>query len=403
MISVDKAKELIWSAVPKMPVEICSITAACGRVLAQDVVAPLQLPMFDNSAMDGYAVRSEDTTGAEVGNVVLLKLAGESAAGAPESGYVIGAMECRRIFTGAPVPPGADAVIRQEDVTVADGGIEIRLSVARGSNVRYAGEEVKIGDVVLEKGEQLTPAGIGILASLGLEKIEVFRRPRVGIIVTGSEIVTNIADLQPGKIFDSNSHVLAAALGQLGVPVTFRSSCKDDREILGSTIRDGLEQVDVLLVTGGVSVGDYDYVKEMATQAGVVELFWRIKQKPGKPLFAGTTVGNTKIFFGMPGNPASVLTGFYEYVRPALLMAMGKRNAQPVSTMMRLSKSYHKPAGLTHFLKGNLRPDGTADILQYQGSHMMSSFARTNCLVVIPEETTEIEEGELVEVHLLPV
>jgi len=402
MISVARAKELVLLAAPTMPVESCSINAARGRVLAKDVLTSLQLPLFDNSAMDGYAVRSEDTSGADDSNVVELKRTGESAAGAPDSGDILGSMECRRIFTGAPMPPGADAVIRQEDVVVANGVIQIQQSVGRGSNIRYAGEELKIGDVVLEKGEQLTPAGIGILASMGVKDVEVYCRPRVGIIVTGSEIVDDIADLHPGKIFDSNSHVLAAALEQMGVPLVLRSSCKDDREILGAAILDGLAQVDVLLVTGGVSVGDYDYVKELAAQAGVGELFWRVKQKPGKPLFVGTAEEGKKMFFGMPGNPASVLVSFYEYVRPALLMAMGKRESGPATTMAKLVKSYRKGAGLTHFLKGNLREDGSVNILQNQGSHTMSSFAKANCLVIIPEEITEIEEGELVEVHLLP-
>ncbi len=404
MIDVKEAQQIILSTVRVQPAEECGLSEACGRVLAEDLASPISMPLFDNSAMDGYALRSCDVAAATEDNPVYLTLSGEVAAGdGVESGMMLQPHHAAQIFTGAMVPAGADAVIRQEDVTAEETKITIKRAVKLNENIRFMGEEIRHGDKVLTAGTRLSPAGVGVLASLGQTSISVFSRPRVGILVTGSEIVGATADLRPGKIFDSNSFALAAALRELDIPVTFQKTCIDDRETLQRELIDGLNQTDVLLVTGGVSVGKYDFVKETAAKVGIEELFWRVKQKPGKPIFFGATTDRTKLFFGLPGNPASVLVSFYEYVRPALLSAMGMRGPFLTATIATLKNDFSKRVGLTHFLKGNLASDGTVEILERQGSHMMSSFARANCLVVLGEAVNDLAKGDKVEVHLLAV
>ncbi len=406
MISVQEAQEIILSAVRRQPPEECMLTEACGRITAEDVISPIPLPPFNNSAMDGYALRKCDVAAATDDNPVRLILAGEVAAGDSVSEKSLQQElqpgHTAQIFTGAMVPAGADAVIRQEDVVVEEQVIVIKRPVKLNENIRFKGEEVKAGDTVLTSGSSLSPAGVGVLASLGLKNVPVFSRPKVGILVTGSEIVHNRDDLAPGKIFDSNSFTLLAALREMNIPITFQQTCLDDRATLQRELARGLEATDVLLVTGGVSVGKYDFVKETAAQVGIEELFWRVKQKPGKPLFFGATADRKKLFFGLPGNPASVLVSFYEYVRPALLKSMGSSQPFLLNTTAALHQDYTKRPGLTHYIKGKLVSDGTVEILDGQASHMMSSFAQANCLVVMDETVAELKKGDQVKIHLLP-
>ena len=404
VISVTEAKRLILAAVKPLPAVSCDLADACGRVLAADVVSPFPLPLHDNSAMDGYALRSADTEQASDNNPLSLTVIGVIAAGESTHGLPpLLPTQAVQIFTGAMVPPGANAVIRQEDVTIHGGQIVLTRPVRPKESLRFKGEEVGEGDTVLTAGEVLSPAGIGVLASLGLKSVQRATRPRVGILVTGSEIVTDFIHLQPGKIFDSNSHVLTAALQRMGLPPVFRKSCVDDRETLRQTIGDGLAKCDVLLVTGGVSVGKFDHVKEVSAELGIEEIFWKVRQKPGKPLFFGSTKDGQKLLFGLPGNPASVLVCFYQYVYPALMKAMGATEPFLASAHVGLHKDFAKPPGLTHFLKARLTAGGTVEILERQGSHMMSSFARANCLAAIDEAVTDLRKGDMVEIHLLPL
>lgn len=406
MIDVQEARRIILSAVRQQAAEECELPEACGRVLAQDVISPIPLPPFNNSSMDGYALRSSDVTAASEANPICLALSGEMAAGdsAPDHlQQVLQPMHAIQIFTGALVPAGADAVIRQEDVVAAENTITLHRPVKLNENIRFQGEEVKPGDIVLQAGIMLPPAGVGVLASIGVKTVFVYARPRVGILVTGSEIVSDAGELLPGKIFDSNSYTLAAALQLMNIPVCYQQTCIDEREALRSAIIEGLEATDILLVTGGVSVGKFDYVKELSAEAGIEELFWRVKQKPGKPLFFGASADRKKLFFGLPGNPASVLVSFYEYVRPALLTGMGVEEPFLPVFKATLVNDYSKAPGLTHFLKGNYTADGAVEIMGGQGSHMMSSFARANCLLVLSEAVIELKKGDMVDIHLLPV
>lgn len=406
MITPAEALALIMDTVqPGAPVSL-PLKHAVGSFLAFSIAAPISLPLFDNSAMDGYALRAEDTAGASEGVPVQLPVAGIIAAGDDAVDAAEGMMQdCSavQIFTGAMMPPWADAVVRQEDVVRSDNPsrITINAPVPAGANVRRAGEEIRAGDIILKAGDKLTPSAIGLLASLGISGVDVVKKPRVGCVVTGSELRPPGTELLPGQIYNSNSAMLAAATDQAGFVLSFQRQCGDDLNTLTATLREALYESDVLLVTGGVSVGAYDYVRTAAERVGVQEIFWKIAQKPGKPIYFGATPDRSKFLFGLPGNPASVLTCFYEYVRPALRCIMGANDCAPVTVPALLASSYAKRGTLTQFLKGCLSNDGTLTILEKQGSHMLSSFAQSNCLAVIPAEVSELQKGDQVQVHLL--
>lgn len=399
MISVEEARRKILDSIPfRSPVN-CPLEDAAGKILAESARSPHPLPLFDNSAMDGYAVRAEETKGATTESPVWFVIR-ETAAAGTSPNPLLRKEGAIRIFTGAMIPAGADAVVKQEEVVREDGRIFIRRAIETGENIRYQGEEIQKGDLLLQPGQKLTPAATGLLAGAGLGEVPVFSPPRVGVIVTGSEIITGPEELRPGKIFDSNSFSLISALSELHLTSSFIDRSADEPDSLRRVLSEGLSRTDFLIVTGGVSVGDFDFVKDVAHAIGVEEIFWKVKQKPGKPLFFGRR--GEKFLFGLPGNPASVLVCFYEYVRPALLRSMGSRD--PFLTALRapLKDGFRKKAGRACFLKAKISADRSVAILENQGSHMMSSFAAADCLVVLPEEKEEFEKGEEVEIHLLP-
>ncbi|MBI2981456.1 MAG: molybdopterin molybdotransferase MoeA [Deltaproteobacteria bacterium] len=394
MIPVAEAQARILSRVSIREVEQVPLQEAIGRILAEPIRSPLDLPSFDNSAMDGYAVQM--TGGPVTLRVIATARTGDGPGPPLKEGSAI------RILTGAMVPEGADAVIRQEAVAFRDGVIEISRPVLSGENIRFKGEEIRAGDPLLEPGERLGPAAIGLLASCGINLIPVASRPRVGILVTGSEIVTDPRDLSPGKVFDSNSFALSAALKEIHLVPSFIRRCPDEERLLARLVQEGLESADFLVVTGGVSVGDFDFVRKVSEELGVEEIFWRVKQKPGRPIFLGKR--GEKFLFGLPGNPVSTLVCFYEYLRLSLLKSMGAREPFLPVTKGILKKSCSKKEGLTHFVRGRFfgKKGNSVMLLEKQGSHMMTSFAGANCLVVLPEEREGFERGDEVEVHLLP-
>ncbi len=403
MTTPAEALTLIEQNLRALKPEIVSLIDAAGRYLASDIEAPVHLPLFDNSAMDGYAVVSSDVAEASEDNPVTLKVGGVVAAGDVPAGAVTTG-QAMQIFTGAKVMPGADAVIPQEDVFRSESGdtIIIERPAAVGAHIRRAGEEVQKGDIILRDGDCLTPAAIGLLACLGIDKVSVRPRPRVGCIITGSELCPPGSPLREGMIYNSNSSMLVAAVMQTGAPVVFDRESSDDLAALSSVLQQALSVSDVVLLTGGVSVGQFDYVRAAAAKSGVDEVFWRIAQKPGKPIYFGATPDRSKIVFGLPGNPASVLTCFYEYVTPALRQLMGAKNSRAVTLTASLDAPFSKRGSLTQFLKGHINEDGTVSILEHQGSHMLSSYAQANCLVVIPAEENHLQEGAKVQVHLIP-
>ena len=392
MISVNEAKQIIRKEVKALNPVLQNLTQSAGLALATDVYASMDIPAFNQSSMDGYAF---SFTGWQANNT--LQIAGEVAAGSSKT-VAYSPEKAVRIFTGAAVPEGTDTVVMQEKVVVENGQLIIQdEKLKQGGNVRLKGAEIKTGELALAAGTMLSPAAIGFLAGIGITKVQVYPKPLVSIIVTGKELQQPGQPLQHGQVYESNSAMLTAALQQLNISNVKIWWADDDLLILKEVLQDALNESDVVLLTGGVSVGDYDFVLEAAKLCGISQLFHKIKQRPGKPLYFGKK--NNQLIFGLPGNPSSVLTCFYQYVIPALQqlsnVTLGLKTLQ-----VTLAKTIEKPAGLTCFLKGFY--DGEKAMpLDAQESYRLSSFARANCLIKIDENVTLCNEGEIVEIHLL--
>jgi len=393
MISVAEAKKIISENVTALTPVSFPLQQSVGLTLAEDVHASIDIPAFPQSSMDGYAFSFNDWQKNKK-----LKIAGEVAAGNNEI-FTLAPGNAVRIFTGAAVPPGADTVVMQEKIKTVNGELIIEDdSIQVGNSVRPKGSEIKAGALALEKGSVLSPAAIGFLAGIGVADVKVYPNPSISIIITGNELQQPGKTLQHGQVYESNSFTLKAVLQQLHIDHVEVFYATDKPEIVTSTLEKALQQSDVVLLTGGISVGDYDFVLQAATECGIEKLFHKVKQRPGKPLYFGKK--NNKLVFGLPGNPSSVLTCFYQYVVPAI-EKMNKRRNLLSAMQAPLSKSFQKAAGLTHFLKGFY--DGkTVAPLDAQESYRLSSFARANCLIQVYEDVTECRQGDLVDVHLLP-
>ena len=393
MISVAEAKQFISDHSFELGAEKAPLSQACGRVLAKDVYAAVDIPNYPQSSMDGYALNYEGWK--KTGD---LAISGEMAAGSNVE-TVLKPGSAVRIFTGAAVPDGADTVVIQEKSSVNDGILKILdEQLKEGDNVRLKGSEVASGSLALAKGQRVSPPAIGFLAGFGITELDLYRDPLVSIIVTGNELQEPGKPLRYGQVYESNSFALSAALKQAGIEGVQVFQSGDELEELTGTLSRCLLSSDMVLLTGGVSVGDYDFTLKAAANCGIDTVFHKIKQKPGKPIFFGTK--DKQLVFGLPGNPASVLTCFYEYV----CIALEKMNHRPATlkkSWLPLSGAYKKPAGLTHFLKG-FHDGKTVTVLDAQESYRLHSFARANCLIQIDEATTACREGELVEVHHLP-
>ncbi len=394
MISVSEAKKIIQKNVSALDAVQLPLSAASGLTLADEVYATVDIPPFAQSSMDGYALSFNAWNGK---NELIVE--GEIAAGISPS-IDLRVNQVARIFTGAIVPSGADTVVMQERTRTQNGKLIIEdEKLQQGSNVRPQGSEIKAGTLALTKGTPLSPGAIGFLANIGTNSVSVFPNPSVTIIVTGNELQQPGNKLQYGQVFDANSFSLSAALRLLNIKDVKIEHVQDDPNKLTAVLLKALDRSDVVLLTGGVSVGDYDFVLPATAACGVEKLFHRVKQRPGKPLFFGKK--EKKIVFGLPGNPSSVLTCFYFYVAP-VLEQLSKRTLGFQTVETRLAKSYIKDAGLTHFLKGKY--DGTAATpLDAQESYKMRSFAEANCLIQLDEDVTEIIEGSSVQIHLLPI
>ena len=387
MISVAEAKKIIAGNILILPKAILPLVDAMQLKLASAIYSPADSPAFPQSSMDGYAFTYSDWQAKKK-----LSVDGEMQAGS-KAAFSIATGQAVRIFTGAPLPTGADTVIMQEKVTVINNELHINDETLQpGNSVRAKGSAIKAGELALAKDSLLSPGAIGFLAGMGISKVTVFARPSVSIIVTGKELQQPGIDLAYGEVYESNSFSLKAVLNQLQIRDIKIYSADDELELVKQVLNEALANSNMVLLTGGVSVGDYDFVVQAAAACGVTKLFHKIKQRPGKPLYFGKK--ENKLVFGLPGNPSSVLTCFYEYVLPALQSGL-------MALHIPLAKSFQKPAGLTHFLKGWY--DGkTVMPLDAQESYQMSSFAKANCLIKVDEEITVCKEGELTEIHLLP-
>jgi molybdopterin molybdotransferase len=400
MISVREALACVLADLPRLGTEQVAITQARGRVLGEPITATREVPPFRNSAMDGFAVVAADTRAATKERPVVLTVLETVGAGSvPTRPVAAGA--ATRIMTGAVVPDGADAVVRVEDTDETGPNVAVRVAVAAGANVRHPGEDVRAGDRVLESGRVLRPADIGVLASIGVAGVSVVRRPRVAILVTGDELVDVGQPLAPGQIVNSNAYTLAAAVEEVGAIPIMLGIVRDQPERIRAAFTDAL-QADVVLSTGGVSMGSFDYVRGILKELGYAERFWKVAQKPGKPLTFGQR-GHTPVF-GLPGNPVSSLVCFYVYVVPALRTMMRLDAVYLPTVPARLHESIRAGRGMTEFVRciidgvpGNYAVRSTGS----QSSGVLRSLSLGDGLIVAPPETDTLAAGALVRVMLL--
>ncbi len=406
--TVDEARDQILLAFAPLAPELFPLDAALGLVLAEAVVAGADLPPFANAAMDGYALRAADIAGATAERPTRLRVTGEAPAGTTpfarvEAGTAV------RIMTGAPLPAGADAVVRFEETDDGQsepGAVLIRNAAGQGSNVRPAGEDVATGAPVLSAGTRLRPAEIAILAALGHESVLAHRRPRVAILATGDELVPAGATLGPGQIHDSNGPALAAMVRQAGGEPVQLGIARDAQDDLRAHFAGALASgVDLIVTAGGVSVGDYDLVKEVLRADGRID-FWRVRIKPGKPLAFGHLGDRPPVpLIGLPGNPVAAAVAFAQFVRPAILTMLGRADIAVPTITARLLGRIDNAGGRRHFVRVHVRQDPasgdyTARPAGPPGAGRISSLVASNGLLIIPEDHAAAETGELFQVQM---
>ncbi|AXT55890.1 molybdopterin molybdotransferase MoeA [Aquimarina sp. MMG015] len=391
MISVSKALSIISEVLYTPKTKTVLLKDTNGLRLSKNIPTPIDMPPFRQSAMDGYALLLHDKN--------TYQIIGEVKAGDADD-YSLLPGQGVRIFTGARVPDNANTIVIQEKVIRSENTITINEEIHQNQNIRATGEQIKKGDIALEKGTKISPAGIGFLAGLGITDLEVFIPPSVAIITTGNELIAPGQKLQQGKIYESNSVQLQAVLEQFQIKEINKYIVQDEYESTKETIRQAIENNDLVLISGGISVGDYDFVKEALSELGTEELFYKIKQKPGKPLFFGK---NKETFiFALPGNPASSLTCFYIYVITIIQKIMGDSSSDGLKrTMKSLTKDFIKKGDRAQFLKAKVSNE-TVEILDGQSSAMLYSYAVANALVFIPENISKVDKDSLVETILLP-
>jgi molybdopterin molybdotransferase len=401
MISPRTAQRLIRRHCASLDVKTVATEDALGYVLAEDIRSPHPLPHFDNSGMDGFALCSKDTKRASARRPVRLSI-GESIFAGDTSRRSLRRGEACRIMTGAPLPRGADTVIAKEDAIVEGPDLVIKRPSERYWHVRKRGEEVKRGATIIRRSAVIHPGTIGCLAALGKDRVRVVRKPRVSVITTGDEAVPPGQDLKVGQIFDSNTPMLEAMLGEMGVESIRARRVKDHPTALANAVGAALRHSDVLIVVGGVSVGDRDYVRTVFDRLRIRSVFWRVRQKPGKPLFFG--VKGRKLIFGLPGNPASAFTCFYIYVYGALRRLSGFRRAGLPGRIAHVKGAVSPDAERWLLLKGNSRSRSGTDVdrLPKQGSHMITSLHRTNRFIVVEPGEAGIDNEGGVMTYRLP-
>ncbi len=400
LIEVGEARDIILSKINTLGVEKVSITDALGRVLAEDIVSGVNNPPLDNSAMDGYALIASDIETATPEKPVALDVVDEIAAGY-QSSMTLKPGQAMRIMTGAPVPAGADAVIMQEDTEKDGKRVLVKDRADFGENIRKAGEDVAVGETVIAKGRALTPAMIGMLAVVGRSQVYVGQKPKVAIISTGDEIMELDERRDGACIYNSNGYMLMAQIRSAGADPCYLGIARDREEDVMEKFRWALK-CDLVVSSGGVSVGDYDLVKASLDKLGNEMVFWKVAMKPGKPLAFGK-IGETPIF-GLPGNPVSSFVSFEQFVRPAIRKCLGMADPMPVTVNARLTRNIKKKAGRLHFLSAIVDWDGgeyTVSPAEEQGSGVLKSTVTANGLIVFPLPETEIAAGEKVAVQLL--
>ena len=394
----DEALKIIFNKISATTeTESIPIRESLGRVLATNITSEINVPSGRNSAMDGYAINAVDLP---FNGKISLKIIGSSFAGKP-SNIKIKKGECIRIMTGAIMPDGSDTVVMQEAVERSGDTIALGIETKAGNNVREAGEDLAIGDLVLEKGIKVTPADIGLLASLGLAKVTVYRKIRVAFFSTGDELRSVGDKLDNGAIYDSNRYTLYGMLKRLGVDIIDMGVVKDNRKLMDKALSDAKGKSDVLITSGGVSVGEADYVKESLLKYGEVD-FWKVAMKPGRPFTFGKL--DSTYFFGLPGNPVSVMVTFYQFVQPALKRIIGEKATSPMLLKVPCISKLKKRPGRVEYQRGILECDDTGRMTVRktgaQGSGILRSMADANCFIVLPLENNGVSPEDLVDVQL---
>ncbi len=397
-LTVDKARQRIIDTVhPITSCEKLTLRNALNRVLAEDIISPMDVPGHTNSAMDGYALSGDDLpqSGEQIYQII-----GKSFAGAPFSGRCK-AGQCVRIMTGAVMPEGTDTVIMQEHIeTTGPDGVRIADGHRREQNVRQAGEDITAGSTVLQTSHKLTPADLGILSSLGIGEVRVYRRPRVAFFSTGDELRSIGEPLAEGDVYDSNRYSLYGMLKRLDVEVLDMGVVRDNENELRKAFSEAAAMADVVITSGGVSVGEADYIKPILEQTGEIN-FWKIAMKPGRPLTQGR-IGNS-LFFGLPGNPVAVMVTFYQFVQPALNYLASGRKSLPMTIMATSTGNIFKRPGRYEFQRGILEQsaDGQLTVRKtgQQGSGVLTSMSLANCFILLPEDCDGVSSGETVQVQ----
>ena len=394
LLSVGAARSLTLDTLsPIEGWECVAVRAALDRVLARDVIAPCNVPAYDNSAMDGYAVRAADlASDAETA----LALVGTAFAGHPFA-HTVGAGEAVRIMTGAPVPDGADTIVMQELTRREGEQVRVPAGLKKGQNLRRAGEDLAAGSIALAAGTRCGPAELGLIASLGIAEVVVHRPLRVAFFSTGDEITSIGLPLAPGKVYDSNRYTLFGALSRLGCELLDMGVVPDEAAALEAALRDAAQAADVIITSGGVSVGEADFIREMMARMGEVS-FWKLAIKPGRPMAFGR-IGDA-VLFGLPGNPVAVLVSFYQFVQDALLKLLGVNPLPPAEHFaVRADFVLLKRPGHVEYLRGRLQRDGaelTVAMAGAQGSGVLRSMSDADCFVVLPEDCTAVQPGDMV-------
>ena len=396
-LNVDEAINRMTASVNKIHgTEVVAIRNSLNRVLAKDVISTINVPPYANSAMDGYAFNSTDlpTDGEKT-----FTLIGKSFAGIPFAGDVKPG-ECVRIMTGAQIANGTDSVIMQEQVQVNDNAITIKSGHCKNENVRHIGEDIKNGDVVLQVGQHLTPAELGVLASLGVAEVTVQKQLRVAFFSTGDELRNVDEELEEGQIYDSNRYTIFGMLKNLGVELIDMGIIPDDRKAIEDAFIQASKQADAIVTSGGVSVGEADFVKETLDKLGKVD-FWKIAMKPGKPLAFGFV--NDAVFFGLPGNPVSVMATFYQFALPTLKTMMGLKATKATVVKVPCKTDLRKAPGRTDFQRGILQSNAQGELIVesigMQASHVLSGMSKANCFIILPQDWGNVEAGTLVDVQ----
>jgi molybdopterin molybdotransferase len=398
-LAVEEARQRIMADVePVAGVEKLALRSALGRILAEDIHSPIDVPSHTNSAVDGYALAGADLSPK---SATKLRVIGTSWAGRPFEGRVH-AGECVRIMTGAALSAGTDTVVMQEHVQTEGDAILIGPGLQPGENVRAAGEDLAKGQLALAKGKQIMPPELGLLASLGMAEVPVWRRLRVAFFSTGDELRSIGQPLAAGEIYDSNRYTLYGMLTRLGVDMLDMGVIRDDRDAIERAFLEAAANADAIITSGGVSVGEADYVKETLERLGQIN-FWQIAMKPGRPLAYGRV--RSARFFGLPGNPVSVMVTFYQFVEQALRRMMGQGNARPAfaTFKVRCVSRLHKRPGRAEFQRAILETDAGGELVVHatgqQGSGILRSMSAANCFVILPRDSQTVEPGTLVDVQ----